>query len=350
MVDYYRRRVEGGVSLVISESCAIDHPTSTAQPLALYMDDATVDSWAACVDAVHEAGGHMLIQLWHEGALRKEGTGGRHPEAPTISPSGLIHGGKRNGRGATAADLDELIEAYGRSALAARDAGADGIEIHAAHGYLMDQFLWADTNRRTDGYGGDDIRARVRLPSEIVSAVRADAGQDFLISFRFSQWKEVDYDARICHTPEELGVMLSILASAGVSVFHASTRYFWHRAWDTADRTLAGWCKALTDVPVITVGSVGLNLDVMTNLLEECEAESAVDGTLAELCRRFELGEFDLVAVGRSVIADPDWVEKVRPEIRSFRRQDIKATLEWDSSFVEEALAANRADNSHNRL
>jgi 2,4-dienoyl-CoA reductase-like NADH-dependent reductase (Old Yellow Enzyme family) len=59
------------------------------------MDDVTIDSWAACVDAVHEAGGHMLIQLWHEGALRKEGAGGRHPDAPTISPSGLIHGGKR---------------------------------------------------------------------------------------------------------------------------------------------------------------------------------------------------------------------------------------------------------------
>jgi 2,4-dienoyl-CoA reductase-like NADH-dependent reductase (Old Yellow Enzyme family) len=341
MVDYYRRRVEGGVSLVISESCAIDHPSSTGQSSAAYIDEETVEPWSRCIDAVHASGGRMLIQLWAEGALRIEGVGGKHPDAPTISPSGLVHEGRGNGRAATPGELEELKEAYVRSALFARDAGADGVEIHGAHGYMMDQFLWPVTNRRDDGYGGDDAAARARFPAEVAAAIRDAIGPGPVISFRLSQWKEADYGARIAGTPDELAVILRTLRAAGVDVFHVSTRYFWRPEWPGSSLGFAGWCKSLTDAPVITVGSVGLDIDVMTSLLDGQQAKPAVEEALEQLVARLEAGEFDLVAVGRSNISDPDWVNKVRDgryaEIRPFDRADIEEALDWDSSFVEEA-------------
>jgi 2,4-dienoyl-CoA reductase-like NADH-dependent reductase (Old Yellow Enzyme family) len=353
MAEYYRRRVEGGVSLVISEGCAIDHPASTGQPSAAYIDASTVEAWSRCTNAVHEAGGHMLIQLWHEGAMRKEGAGGKHPDVASISPSGLVYAGKENGIAATADDLAELEEAYVRSAVAAMAAGADGVEVHGAHGFLVDQFLWSETNRREDGYGGEDMRSRVRFPKEVVAAIRKTLGPEPVISFRFSQWKETDYEARIAETREDLAVMLSELRDAGVDMFHVSTRYFWRPAWSGSELGLAGWCTSLTDAAVVTVGSVGLDIDVMTTFLEKKDAKVVIEPALRELVRRFHTGEFDLVAVGRSAISDPDWVRKVQEgrysDIRGFVKEDVLDGDDWDSEFMEEANAPARVDSPESR-
>jgi 2,4-dienoyl-CoA reductase-like NADH-dependent reductase (Old Yellow Enzyme family) len=305
------------------------------------INDASMSAWQRCFDAVNRAGGRMFLQLWHEGAVRKEGGEGPYSKHPSLSPSGLVHAGKPNGRAATLEDLDAIRDAFVRAALAARELGAAGVEVHSCHGYLLDQFLWPDTNRRTDGYGGDDIRARVRFPAEIVAAIRAELGREFPISFRFSQWKEVDYKARITPTPEDLRTMLSVLRSAGVDVFHASARYFWIPEWADSDLGVAGWTKSMTDAPVIAVGSVGLDTDVMDNFFGK-EAKSTGEVGLRELARRFGNGEFDLISVGRSLIGDPDWVNKVRDgrlsEIRMFTKKDLIGDLEMEG-FVAEAQA-----------
>src|SRR5581483_2844976 len=133
---------------------------------------------------------------------------------PTLSPSGLAHAKRANGRAATGQELIDIREGFVRSALLAKAAGVDGVEVHAAHGYLLDQFLWAETNRRTDGYGGDDIRQRVRFPAEIVAGVRKAIGPEAVIGLRFSQWKEVNYDAQVVETPQELELMLAAVRAA----------------------------------------------------------------------------------------------------------------------------------------
>lgn len=340
LADYYRRRAEGGVALVISESCAVAHPSATQQPTAAWLREDTAAAWARCVEGVKAAGSEMLIQLWHEGALRREGGDGPLAGVPTLSPSGMVYGGRRNGRAASAEDLDSLRDAWVASARLAQEIGAAGIELHACHGYMLDQFLWAETNRRDDGYGGENIRHRTRFIAEIATAIRDACGPDFVISVRFSQWKEADYDAQIVRTPDELGLFLRDLGDAGVDVFHASTRRFWLPEWPGSDRSLAGWSKSLTDRPVITVGSVGLDIDVMDSLLLGTEAETKVEEGVRELLRRFDNDEFDLVSVGRGVIGDPDWVSKVEQgryaEIRPFQRSDL-GEIEWDAAFVEEA-------------
>jgi 2,4-dienoyl-CoA reductase-like NADH-dependent reductase (Old Yellow Enzyme family) len=336
LAQYYRRRAEGGVPLIIGESAAIDHPTATRQPSSAWITHASRDAWKRCVDEVGEAGGHMLIQLWHEGGVRKD-------DGLSISPSGYVQPGRANGRAATLAELAELVEAYTRSALVAQEAGAAGVEVHAAHGYFLDQFLWAGINHRSDGYGGADIAHRARFPAEIVAAIRAACGPDFVISLRFSQWKEVDYAARIAATPDELATFAGMMKRAGADVLHASTRRFWEPEWDGDSRNLAGWTKAAAGgLPVITVGSVGLDTDVMTTFIEGTDAKPRVVEAVEDLETRIAAQEFDLVAVGRALIGDPDFVKKLAAKdyaaIRHFTRADLGA-LEWDTDIVHEAHA-----------
>jgi len=342
--EYYRRCVEGGVGLVITESCAVDHTSATQVPFFTRITERTADAWAAIVSEVKTAGGAILMQLWHEGAIRHEGGDGPYAAYPTLSPSGLAHGAKPNGRAATGDELEEIREAFVRSAVLARQVGVDGVEVHAAHGYLLDQFLWEETNRRADGYGGPDIRDRVRFPAEIVAAIRKALGAEVLISLRFSQWKEVNYDARVAQTPQELGVMLDALRQAGVDVFHASARRYWTPEWPGSDLGIAGWTKSLTQAPVIAVGSVGLDIDVMENFFGQ-EAKATGEQGLQDLMRRFGAGEFDLISVGRGHIGDQGWVNKVREgqfgDIRHFTRKDVLGDLELEGSIQAEAHAGH---------
>lgn len=325
MREYYRQRALGGTALVITEACAVDHPSATSNSLFGWLTARTAGAWASCVNAVHSAGGAMFLQLWHQGAVD---TGGADEGSGfvALSPSGLAHPDKPFGRAASAADLAAIRQAFVRSAVYAQQIGADGVEIHACHGYLLDQFLWPAINRRTDRYGGAAMSGRAAFPAEVIAAVREATGPDFAISVRISQWKELDYEAKIAATPGELGELVSILRSAGADLFHVSTRRFWTPEWEGSDLGLAGWVKSFTGAPVIAVGSVGLDVDVMATLEGE-EARPTGDSRIEDLIRRFRRGDFDLVSVGRSQIGDPDWVAKVRDdrigEIRPFRRADI---------------------------
>ncbi|MBO0833970.1 MAG: hypothetical protein J2P28_00450, partial [Actinobacteria bacterium] len=323
--EYYRRRILGGAALVISESCAINHPSATKDPTFAQISPATRQAWREVVESVHDAGGCIFLQLWHQGAVNYGGDADRNPDFVALSPSGFSHPGEAFGRAATVSELQAIKDAFVQGAVDAQQVGADGVELHSCHGFLLDQFLWPSTNLRTDQYGGPTVADRATFPAEVVAAVRQAVGTDFVISMRISQWKESDYDAKIVETPDELGQLVPILRSAGVDIFHVSTRRFWTPEWEGSDLGLAGWVKSFTDAPVIAVGSIGLDIDVMATLTGQ-EARPTGSSRIDELLRRFERGDFDLVSVGRSQIGDPDWIAKMRsgriPEIRPFRRDD----------------------------
>jgi 2,4-dienoyl-CoA reductase-like NADH-dependent reductase (Old Yellow Enzyme family) len=340
-INYYRERAEGGTGLIITEALGVDHPAASLEVGELHLNAATRDGWARCVEVVKGAGGNFLLQLWHPGAVRKEGQGLR-PEVPPISPSGEF-AGKPHGRAASAQDLEDLKAAWVQAAVTARDIGADGVEIHMAHGYLLHQFLWSESNRREDHYGGEAMADRVRFPAEIVAAVRDAVGGRFVISCRISQWAEWDYEAKVARTPEELETMIIALRRAGADVFHMSKRYFHKPEWPDSPLPLAGWVKTVTDAPVITVGSVGLDVDLMQTLYSDRPERQTLTSSLGELAVRFERGEFDLVAVGRSIIADPEFVNKLRDgrfdEIRPFTRADLADVLDnLDDDDVPEEI------------
>jgi 2,4-dienoyl-CoA reductase-like NADH-dependent reductase (Old Yellow Enzyme family) len=228
-------------------------------------------------------------------------------DAPAVGPSGIrLDGTEGQGKAMTQQDLDDVIRAFAEAARRAQQAGFEVLELHGAHGYLIDQFLWAGTNRRTDAYGGDPV-ARTKFAAEIVAAVREAVSPEFPVIFRYSQWKSDNYDARLAETPEELEAVLTPLAAAGVDVFHASTRRYWLPEFEGSDLNLAGWTKKLTGKPAITVGSVGLDGDFLGAFAGQ---DSPLKG-IENLLDRLERDEFDLVAVGRALLQDPEWAAKV---------------------------------------
>lgn len=143
-----------------------------------------------------------------------------------------------------------------------------------------------------------------------LNATRAAVGPDFPIIFRFSQWKQQDYTARLVQTPEALGEFLKPLSDAGVDIFHCSTRRFWEPEFEGSDLNLAGWTRQLTGKPTITVGSVGLDGEFLQFMVNTDKV--AQPASLEKLLERLNNDEFDLVAVGRALLVDPDWAVKVR--------------------------------------
>lgn len=323
VVDYYRRRAANAVGLIITEGTTVDRPGASFDPaIPNFHQPDSLAGWKKVVDAVHAAGGKIAPQLWHVGLARKPGTG-PHPEAKSDSPSGIMPGGKQVGEAMSAEDIADTIAAFAKAAKAAAEIGFDAIELHGAHGYLLDQFFWDGMNQRDDRFGGG-LTERTTIVQEIVKAVRKEIPADLPLILRYSQWKQQDYNAKLAETPDKLGAFLGPLSDAGVDIFHASTRRFWIPEFEGSDLNLAGWTQKLTGKPAITVGSVGLNSDFIGAFMGENSPAASLDG----LIERMEKGEFDLVAVGRALISDPEWAAKVRDgrfdELEDFSAEALK--------------------------
>ncbi len=309
VLEYYRKRAEGDVGLIITEGTCPRHKAASGYPDVPFFDgDDSLAGWQKVVDAVHAEGGKIAPQIWHVGAIRRPGVepGG---DTPGYSPSGMLVPGKVVGHAMTKSDIKETVEAYARTARNAQAIGCDAIEIHGAHGYLIDQFMWSGTNHRDDEYGGS-LSNRLRFAIEVIEAMRNEVSDDFPIIMRWSQWKLQDYAARLVETPAELDELLLPLSNAGVDIFHASQRRFWEPEFEGSDLNLAGWCKQITGKPSMTVGSVSLDSDFIAGQTKG-EFSGAGIASLDQLYERLGADEFDLVAVGRALIANPNWAKKV---------------------------------------
>ena len=311
VAHYYRKRAENGIGLIITEGTAINHPAAvmSADIPRFYGEDA-LSGWAKVVNEVHQAGGKIIPQLWHVGA-RKAGSE-PNIDAPPVSPSGFTLNGHRNEsiKALTEEEVIEMIDTYAEAAANAKSIGFDGIELHGAHGYLIDQFFWEVTNKRNDDYGGD-IGKRTKFAADIVRACRKKVGPDFPIVFRYSQWKGTDYQAKLAKNSNELEQLLTPLVEAGVDIFHCSTRRIWEPEFKDEDPSLnlAGWTKRITKKPTIAVGSVGINRAYLSN--QDNDHVTIVDN-LKIIDEKIKADEFDYVAVGRALLADSEWAIKLK--------------------------------------
>lgn len=318
-IDYYGRRAAGGVGLIISEGTWIEHPAASSRNSIPRFYGADAEAiWARVLTAVHAAGGRMFPQLWHVGATRRRDGQGLSPEVAPIGPSGIAFDAdsgtwRQTALEMTAADIAAVIRAFGDAAARAQRLGFDGIELHGAHGYLIDQFLWPVTNRRRDGYGGS-LAQRLRFAVEIVRECRARTGPAFPISFRFSDWKTDDYQASLFDGPADLQLMVEALAGAGVDLFHCSTRRCYEPRFAGSPLSLAGWTRQLGGRPVICVGSIALTQAFDSKAeLRDRSAHYTRSG-LHELREMTDRGDYDLAAVGRMLIANPDLVALLRAD------------------------------------
>ncbi|MDF1760715.1 MAG: NADH:flavin oxidoreductase [Coxiellaceae bacterium] len=327
--DYYARRAAGGVGLIITEGTAIDHPGSHGYPnVPNFFGEEALAGWENVVKQVHAAGGIIAPQLWHVGSVRQAKKiddanpenytyccACDHKDVPGVGPSKVLHPNYKEGEAPCALsqeEINKIIHAYAQGAADAKRLGFDAMELHGAHGYLIDQFFWQKTNHRDDQYGGDTLAKRAQFAVEIVEAVRKAVGADFPIIFRFSQWKMGAYDEKMAQTPEELAAFIHRLVSAGVDIFHCSTRRFYEPEFDGSALNLAGWVKKISGKPTITVGSVGLDIDFISSF-KGLESKTQ-DNTLDNLHQRLSNEEFDLVAVGRMLLSNPNWPELIQQD------------------------------------
>ena len=305
VVAYYSRRAKAEVGLIITEGIEVSHEASSAYPDVPRLDTKEArEGWKRVVNGIKENGGSVIAQLWHCGGFRKLGMQ-PNPEVPGHTASGLVKPGKKVAHEMTLEDIKQTINAYASDAKYCEEIGFDGVEIHGAHGYLIDNFFWEGTNIRDDNYGGS-IEKRSQFVSEIIQAVRSNISQEFIVGLRFSQWKQHDFEAKLAHTTDDLKKVLLSPVKSGLDYLHSSMRRFWESEFKGSEENLAYWTKKISNIPTIGVGSVGLDSDFidMTAPSKPANIDKAIDDISKE--------KYDLLAVGRALLSDHEWVIKMK--------------------------------------
>lgn len=295
MRAYYEAFAQGGFGLVVTEGIYTDKAYSQGylfQPgLA---DEAQCADWRAVVEAVHGHGGRILAQLMHAGALSQGNpyrSGTRGPSA--VRPKGSQMSFYR-GEGPypvpqamSEAEIKEAIAGFAEAASRARQAGFDGVEIHGANGYLLDQFLTEGVNLRSDRYGGD-VCARLRLMTEVVDAVRAEVGPDFTVGLRISQGKVNDFGHK-WRGEQEAAIVFGELGKLTLDYLHTTEFEAWQPAFGQGP-TLAALARRYAGLPVLANGS----------LHDPSRGLAMLAG-----------GEADFISLGRGALAHADWPHRV---------------------------------------
>ena len=305
VISYYARRAKAEVGLIITEGIEVSHIASSAYPNVPRLDtNKAREGWKKVVDGIKNNNGAVIAQLWHCGGFRKLGMQ-PNPEVPGYTASGLVKPGKKVAHEMTLQDIKETIDAYASDAKICQQLGFDGVEIHGAHGYLIDNFLWGGTNIREDSYGGS-IQKRSQFVSDIIKAVKENVDNQFIVGLRFSQWKQHDFSAKLASTPDDLKKILMPPVEAGLDFLHSSMRRFWESEFEGSDENLAYWTKKISNIPTIGVGSVGLDSDFID--MTAPATPTSIDKALDDIKKQ----KYDLIAVGRALLSDYEWVVKMK--------------------------------------
>jgi 2,4-dienoyl-CoA reductase-like NADH-dependent reductase (Old Yellow Enzyme family)/thioredoxin reductase len=313
---YYRARAKGGVGLIIVEAAFVD-PSGRGytNELGIYKDD-FIDGLKGLVDEVHQFGTKIAIQIYHSGRQSHEILTGGRLIAPSPIPCPVC---REEPKEMTKGDIDNMIEAYGQAARRAVASGFDAVELHGAHGYLINQFLSPYSNQRMDEYGGS-MENRVRFPLEVLCRVRKETGNASAIIYRMSSEEFVEGGL----TLEDTMAFSVILSDNGVDAIHVSGGVYKSSAMIIQPSALpqglyvehaSAIKKAIGNrVPVLVVGRIK-------------DPEMAED-ILAQ-------GKADMVVMGRALLADPEMPVKVIEG----RLQEIRPCIGCNQGCVDKLLA-----------
>jgi len=284
-IAYYVRRARGGVGYITFEHTGVLKQGRAFPNMALIDSDQHIPPFKKLVEAVHKEGGKIVIQINHAGRQTSASITGSPIVAPSAIPCPVR---KEMPKELSYEEIQKIIEAFGAAALRVKEAGADGVEIHMAHGYLINQFLSPFSNKREDEYGGDADR-RMRMGHEVLRAVRNKVGADFPVLCRLSADEYVDGGLKI----EDSKEIAKALERNGADALHvsacvAASGYLNHPPYYAEEGVfvhLAQGIKSVVSIPVITVGRIRTP-ELANRILEEQKA--------------------DLISMGRALIADPE--------------------------------------------
>jgi 2,4-dienoyl-CoA reductase-like NADH-dependent reductase (Old Yellow Enzyme family) len=329
MADYYAKFARGGFSVLLTEGIYPDdaHSQGYANQPGL-ASDAHAEAWQNVTNAVHDVDTPILAQLMHAGALIQHNPSVEKPIAPSaVTPKGEqleLYGGSGEfvtPREMTAEDIETAKQGFVDAAQRAVEAGFDGVEIHGANGYLLDEFLTNYTNEREDEYGGE-IDDRVRFPAEVIEAVVDTTPEKFVVGVRLSQTKVNDPEHIWPGSETEAEVVFSTLSAAGADYLHVTEPDITTPAFGDDGPTFAQLADRYGEEPVIANGG-----------LENPEqAKWAV-----------EEGSADLITLATGALANPDWPQRIA-EGQPIEDLDFETLLQPDASIKDTEVPFTTSD------
>ena len=291
--DFLIRRAEKDAGVVFTEAIITDYESSQGYPgQARMTNQRQIDAWKPVVESIREHGAIAIMQMFHCGRMAwpEVNPAGRSIAPSPVTPSQdnpLTQAPYPVPEEMSPFEIDHVINGFAETAKGAVAAGFDGVEIHGAHGYLINQFLSAYSNKRTDRYGGL-LENRFRFAHEVIQAVKAVMPDDRLLTFRISNWGIADMDVSLFESAEEWQQLIKLLSAEPVDIISVSTYDFKADAFGSG-KTMAAITREVTDLPLMICGRI-------------YDQKSAAQA----------LQDADIALSGKSTLLNPDWVEDVR--------------------------------------
>jgi 2,4-dienoyl-CoA reductase-like NADH-dependent reductase (Old Yellow Enzyme family) len=293
VLDFLVRRAENGAAVVYTEAIVTDYESSQGYPgQARLTTQRQIDAWAETVAKIHSHSALAIMQMFHCGRMAWPEI---NPAGRSIGPSAIAPKQDNPMTGEpyplpdamSLFDIEHVINGFVETAKGAIAAGFDGVEIHGAHGYLINQFLSSYSNQRDDDYGGS-IENRFNFARESIRAVHSVIPDDRLLFFRISNWGIADMDVSLFQDAEEWQTVIRLLAAEPIDVISVSTYNFSEKVFKTG-KTMAQLTREATTLPLMICGQI--------------HDRESVERALQHA---------DIVLSAKSILLNPDWVEDVR--------------------------------------
>ena len=310
VLDFLVRRAKNGAGIVYTEAICTDYESAQGYPgQARILTKRQIDAWKPVVKAIQNEGSIPIMQIFHCGRIAWPEV---NPANRVIAPSPIAPKQDNPLTGApypvpdamSLFDIEHVIQGFVETAKGAVAAGFDGVEIHGAHGYLINQFLSSYSNQRTDGYGGS-VENRYRFAHEIIQAVSKVIPEQCLLTFRISDWGVADMEVSLFDTKEEYQEIIKLLSNDPLDAISVSTYEFHAKAFGT-DQNMARITREVTELPIMICGSI----------YDHASAEDA-------------LKDADIVLSAKSLLLNPDWVEDVRANKPLHRYKSEEANIAY---------------------
>ena len=291
--DFLIRRAENGAGVVYTEGVVTDYESSQGYPgQARITTQKQIDAWGHVADKIRQHGAVSIMQIFHCGRVAWPDV---NPAKRIIAPSAIAHGSKNNFTqepypvpdAMSRFDIDHVINGFVETVKGAIEAGFDGVELHGAHGYLINEFMSSHSNLREDDYGGP-IENRFRFVRELIHAVTPEIPDNRLLLFRISYWGTADLDIFQYQTIDEWQALIKLLSAEKLDAISLSTYDFRDKLFDSG-KNLAQLTREVTDLPLLVCGKI-YDYDSATEALQNA----------------------DIALSGKSILLNPNWVEDVR--------------------------------------
>jgi 2,4-dienoyl-CoA reductase-like NADH-dependent reductase (Old Yellow Enzyme family) len=293
VLEFLVRRAQNDSAIVYTEAIVTDYESAQGYPKqARLTTQRQIDAWKPVVKAIQQEGAVAVMQMFHCGRMAWPEI---NPAARVIAPSAVTPKQDNPMTGApytvpdamTQFDIEHVIKGFVETARGAVEAGFDGIEIHGAHGYLINCFLSAYSNQRTDGYGGS-VENRFRFAHEVIEAVRKVVPKEHLLIFRVSNWGIADMEVSLFESKAEWQQMIRLLSDEPIDAISVSTYDYSEKAFGT-DQNMAQLTRAVTNLPIMICGKI----------YDRASADEALEHA-------------DIVLSAKSILLNPNWVEDIR--------------------------------------